>query len=206
MSRTFWDCSYGFRRGRSAHGALSALWDQCAAHEIQWILDVDISKFFDTLDHAHLRSFLQHRVCDGVITRLIGKWLNAGVLEHGVVRHPDEGTPQGGSISPLMSNVYLHYVLDQWFAHDVKPRLRGQGFMTRFADDVVMGFELQEDAQRVFSVLPKRFGKYGLTIHPDKTRLVAFGKPTGRDGKKPGTFDFLGPYPLLGGSRVGGTG
>ena len=200
----FFDCSYGFRPGRSAHGALSSLWDQSTDQEIKWILDVDISKFFDTLDHAHLRSFLQHRVRDGVITRLIGKWLNAGgVLEEGAVHHPDEGTPQGGSLSPLLSNVYLHYVLDQWFAQDVKPRLRGRGFMTRFADDVVMGFELQEDVQRVWNVLPKRFGKYGLTIHPEKTRLVPFGRPYGRGGNPPGTFDFLGFTHYWGKSRRG---
>ncbi len=112
-------------------------------------MDVDVSEFFDTLDHAHLRSFLQHRVRDGVITRLMGTWLHAGVLEQGVLRYPEAGTPQGGSISPLLSNVYLHYVLDQWFAQEVKPRLRGRAFITRFADDAVMGFELEEDAEKV---------------------------------------------------------
>jgi group II intron reverse transcriptase/maturase len=188
----FLDCSFGFRPGRSAHGALSALWSQCTTGGIRWILDVDISKFFDTLDQAHLRSFLQHRVRDGVISRLIGKWLKAGVLEQGVLHYPEAGTPQGGSASPLLSNLYLHYVLDLWFAQEVIPRLRGRAFMTRFADDVVMGFELQEDAERVMSVLPKRLGKYGLTIHPDKTRLVAFGRPSGASGSQPGTFDFLG--------------
>jgi RNA-directed DNA polymerase len=188
----FLDCSYGFRPGRSAHGALSALWSQCTTGGIKWILDVDISKFFDTLDKSHLRSFLQHRVRDGVITRLIGKWLKAGVLEDDVLSYPETGTPQGGSCSPLLSNVYLHYVLDLWFAQEVIPRLRGRAFMTRFADDVVMGFERQEDAERVRNVLPKRFGKYGLTIHPDKTHLVAFGRPSGPSGNKPGTFGFLG--------------
>jgi group II intron reverse transcriptase/maturase len=199
----FLDCSYGFRPGRSAHGALSALWSQCSTGGINWILDVDISKFFDTLDHAHLRSFLQHRVRDGVITRLIGKWLKAGVLEQGTLSYPEAGTPQGGSASPLLSNIYLHYVLDQWFAQDVIPRLQGRAFMTRFADDVVMGFELQEDAERVLSVLSKRLGKYGLTIHPDKTRLVAFGRPSVTSGSKPGTFDFLGFTHYWGKSRRG---
>lgn len=188
----FLDCSYGFRPSRSAHGALKTLWSQCMAKGIEWILDMDVSKFFDTLEPSHLRSFLQHRVRDGVITRLIGKWLKAGVLEQGVVYYPEAGTPQGGSISPLLSNVYLHYVLDQWFAQEVKPRLKGRAFMVRFADDAVMGFELQEDAERVLRVLPKRFGKYGLTIHPDKTRLVAFGRPSETHGTKPGTFEFLG--------------
>ena len=156
----FLDCSYGFRPGRSAHGALKALWSQCMTGRVQWILDVDISKFFDTLDKSHLRSCLQHRVRDGVITRLIGKWLKAGVLEQGALTYPEAGTPQGGSASPLLSNLYLHYVLDLWFAQAVVPRLRGRAFMTRFADDVVMGFELQEDAEKVLRVLPKRLGKY----------------------------------------------
>jgi RNA-directed DNA polymerase len=199
----FLDCSYGFRPGRSAHGALNALWNQCTMSKITWILDVDISKFFDTLDQTHLRAFLQHRVRDGVITRLIGKWLKAGILEQEVVYYPEAGTPQGGSASPLLSNLYLHYVLDLWFAHEVIPRLRGRAFMTRFADDVVMGFVLREDAERVLSVLPKRLGKYGLTIHPAKTRLVAFGRPTGPSGSTPGTFDFLGFTHYWGTSRRG---
>ena len=159
---------------------------------VQWILDVDISKFFDTLDKSHLRLCLQHRVRDGVITRLIGKWLKAGVLEQGVLYHPETGTPQGGSCSPLLSNVYLHYVLDLWFAQEVIPRLRGRAFMCRFADDVVMGFERLEDVEKVLHVLPKRLGKYGLRVHPDKTRLVAFGRPNPTKGNKPGTFDYLG--------------
>jgi RNA-directed DNA polymerase len=199
----FLDCSYGFRPGRSAHGALSALWSQCMTGGITWILEVDISKFFDTLDQTHLRSFLQYRVRDGVITRLIGKWLKAGVLEQGALSYPEAGTPQGGSASPLLSNLYLHYVLDLWFAQEVIPRLRGRAFMTRFADDVVMGFALKEDAERVRSVLPKRLGKYGLRIHPDKTRLVAFGRPTGTSESKPGTFDFLGFTHYWGKSRRG---
>ena len=176
----------------------TTLWSQCMTGGIQWILDMDISKFFDTLESSHLRSFLQHRVRDGVITRLIGKWLNAGVLEQGVLHYPEAGTPQGGSISPLLSNVYLHYVLDQWFAQEVKPRLRGRAFMIRFADDAVMGFEFQEDAEKVFRVLPKRFGKYGLTIHPDKTRLVAFGRPRGTQGTEAGNLRLFRLYPLLG--------
>jgi RNA-directed DNA polymerase len=199
----FLDCSYGFRPGRSAHGALCTLRSQCMTGGIKWILDVDISKFFDTLEHAHLRSFLQHRVRDGVITRLIGKWLKAGVLEQGVLSYPEAGTPQGGSASPLLSNLYLHYVLDLWFAQQVSPRLRGRAFMTRFADDVVMGFALQEDAERVLRVLPKRLGKYGLTIHPEKTRLVAFGRPSDTSRSTPGTFDFLGFTHYWGKSRRG---
>ncbi len=160
------------------------------------LLEVDIRKFFDTLDHGHLRAFLQQRVRDGVVLRLIGKWLNAGVLEDGAVTYPESGSPQGGVISPLAANVYLHYVLDEWFAQEVLPRLRGRAYLVRYADDFVIGFTDAEDARRVMDVLPKRFGRYGLTIHPDKTRLVPFRKPAGDrqppDEPNPGTFDFLG--------------
>lgn len=192
----FMDGSYGFRPRRSAHDALESLWKQTMRNRVRWVLEVDIRKFFDTLDHAHLRAFLQQRIRDGVVLRLIGKWLNAGVLEEGVVTHPETGSPQGGVISPLLANVYLHYVLDEWFAREVQPRLRGRAYVVRYADDFVIGFTEDEDARRVMDVLPKRFSKYGLTIHPDKTRLVAFGKPQGErsppDGEGPGSFDFLG--------------
>ena len=192
----FYDCSYGFRPRRSAHDALDSFSKQTMWSGVSCILDVDISKFFDTLDHGHLRTFLQQRIRDGVVLRLIGKWLNAGVMEDGAVTHPESGSPQGGVVSPLLANVYLHYVLDEWFAREVRPRLRGRATMVRYADDFVIGFTEDEDARRVMAVLPKRFGKYGLTIHPDKTRLVPFRKPEGErkppkaDG--PGTFDFLG--------------
>jgi RNA-directed DNA polymerase len=194
----FRDCSYGFRPGRSAHQALEALWQQTMKSDGGWIVEVDIRKFFDTLDHAHLRDLLARRVRDGVLLRLIGKWLNAGVLESGTLSYPDQGTPQGGVVSPLLANVYLHYVLDEWFEQEVKPCLRGRAFLIRYADDFVMGFTCEEDARRVLEVLPKRFGKYGLTIHPDKTRLVPFRHPARRrrddsaSGSRPGTFDFLG--------------
>jgi RNA-directed DNA polymerase len=131
----FLDCSYGFRPDRSAHQALQTLWEQTMAMKGGWILEVDIRKFFDTLDHKHLRELLQLRVRDGVILRLIGKWLNAGVLEDGAVSTPEAGTPQGGVISPLLANIYLHYVLDEWFERQVKPRLRGRAFLVRYADD-----------------------------------------------------------------------
>ena len=147
---------------------------------VSCLLEVDIRKFFDTLDHAHLRAFLQQRIRDGVVLRLIGKWLNAGVMEDGAVTHPEAGSPQGGVVSPVLANVYLHYVLDQWFAREVQPRLKGRAYVVRYADDFVIGFTEDEDARRVMAVLPKRFGKYGLTIHPDKTRLVPFRKPQGR--------------------------
>jgi group II intron reverse transcriptase/maturase len=195
----FLDCSYGFRPGRSAHQALDSLRQQAMHSHGGWILDVDVRKFFDNLDHGHLRTFLQLRVRDGVLLRLIGKWLKAGVMENGNVSYPDAGSPQGGVVSPLLSNVFLHYVLDLWFARDVRPRLRQGAFLIRFADDFVVGFRDYRDAQRVMEVLPKRFGKYGLTIHPDKTRLVSFQRPpltvaegTIRPRERPGTFDLLG--------------
>ena len=203
----FHEGSYGFRSGRSAHQSLESLWQQTMATRGGWILDVDIRKFFDTLDHGHLRELLRHRVRDGMLLRLIDKWLNAGVLEDGNLSYPDEGTPQGGVISPLLANIYLHYVLDEWIEQEVKPRLRGGVFLIRYADDFVLGFTCEEDARRVMKVLPKRFEKYGLTIHPDKTRLVRF-----RPGaKSPGphrtdesyTFDFLGLTHYWGRSRKG---
>lgn len=196
----FWACSYGFRPGRSAHHALEALWQGLMTMGGGWVLEVDIQRFFDTLDHGHLRGFLEQRVRDGVLRRAIDKWLKAGVLEEGHVRHPDTGTPQGGVISPLLANIYLHEVLDTWFESVVKPRLRGQAFLIRFADDLVLVFSEATDARRVMDVLPKRFGKYGLTLHPEKTRLLRFFRPSpGRRGMEergrgdgPRSFEFLG--------------
>jgi len=194
----FRDCSYGFRPGRSAHQALAALWQQTMKTGGGWIVEVDIRKFFDTLDHAHLRELLRRRVRDGVLLRLIDKWLKAGVLEDGRLTVPVKGSPQGGIISPLLANVYLHYVLDLWFEQEVQPRLAGRAFLIRYAAAFVMGFTNEEDARRVLEVLPKRFGKYGLTIHPDKTRLVPFRSPASSDGggsgkgASAGTFDLLG--------------
>jgi RNA-directed DNA polymerase len=195
----FKDCSYGFRPGRSAHQALASLRQQTMAMGGGWIVDVDIRKFFDTIDHGHLRDFLKRRIRDGVLLRLIGKWLNAGVLEDGCITHPEKGSPQGGVVSPMLSNIFLHYVLDEWFEREVRPRLKGRSFLIRYADDFVMGFSHEDDARRVLAVLPKRFAKYGLTIHPDKTRLVPFERPDRGpkppDGKRrepPGTFDLLG--------------
>ena len=188
----FLECSYGFRMGRSAHGALEALRNQGMGHKVRWIVEIDIRKFFDTMDHGHLRAFLRHRVRDGVITKLAGKWLKAGVLEGGSVHYPEEGTPQGGSISPLLSNIYLHYVLDLWFAAKVKRTLKGRSFLVRYADDAVLGFECKEDAERVMKLLPERFERFGLSLHPEKTRLIPFARPSGSGGIAPGTFDFLG--------------
>jgi group II intron reverse transcriptase/maturase len=196
----FLDCSYGFRPGRSAHQALKSFRDQTMDCRPRggWVLEVDIRKFFDNLEHRYLRQFLQLRVRDGVLLRLIDKWLKAGVMEDGNVSHPDSGTPQGGVVSPLISNVFLHYVLDQWFEQDVKPRMRQPAFLIRYADDFVIGFRDERDAQRVMEVIPKRFGRYGLTVHPTKTKLVRFLPPSSRRDRnappddRPGTFDLLG--------------
>jgi group II intron reverse transcriptase/maturase len=192
--RDFDEGSYGFRPGRSAHNALESLWKGLMNMGGGWVLEVDIRKFFDTLDHAHLRTFLRHRVRDGVLLRLIGKWLNAGVMEDGSVSYPESGSPQGGVISPLLANVYLHNVLDVWFKQEVQPRLAGRAFLIRYADDFVIAFSNESDARRVLGVLPKRFGKYGLTLHPEKTRLIEFKPPTDRRTPTgvPRTFDLLG--------------
>lgn len=186
----FLDCSYGFRPGRSAHGALRAIWQQVMAMGGCWLIDADIRAFFDTVAHPAMREILNQRVGDGVVRRLVSKWLHAGVWEAGAVTHPERGTPQGGVVSPLLSNIYLHEVLDVWFETQIKPKLQGRAFLVRYADDFVMGFERQEDAQRVFAVLPKRFAKYGLDIHPEKTKLLDFHPPQGGGGGN--TFDFLG--------------
>src|ERR1700690_3910880 len=193
----FLDCSYGFRTGRSAHDALKSLWHQMMDIDGCWIIDLDIRKFFDTMVHEHIRAILKRRVSDGVITRLIGKWLKAGVWEAGNISYPEKGTPQGGVISPMLSNIYLHEVLDLWFEKEVKPRLGGKAFLIRYADDAVLGFASEEDVRRVMEVLPKRFARYGLTIHPEKTRVVRFVKPDnttsgGHSQDKDNTFNFLG--------------
>jgi group II intron reverse transcriptase/maturase len=203
--QSFYDFSYGFRPGRSAHQACEALQNASVRMAGGWVLEVDIKSFFDALDHAHLREILGRRVRDGVILRLIGKWLNAGGMEGLKLSHPESGTPQGGVISPLLANIYLHEVLDEWFVHEVKPRLRGQAYLVRYADDFVFVFARKDDAERVLEVLPKRFGKYGLTLHPDKTRLVPFHRPGRKDGDDdgPGTFDLLGFTHHWGLSRSG---
>lgn len=206
----FLDCSYGFRPGRSPHQALEAFRDRMMSMRGGWVLELDIEKFFDHLDHRHLRDFLSRRIRDGVLKRLLGKWLNAGVLEEGCLTYPTSGSPQGGVISPMLSNVYLHYVLDRWFEQEVRPRMQGEAFVIRFADDAVMGFSSEQDARRVLEVLPKRFLRYGLKLHPTKTRLVAFERPA-REGpprgpgrrEGPGTFEFLGFTHYWGRSRRG---
>jgi group II intron reverse transcriptase/maturase len=190
----FLPCSHAYRPGRSAQAALAELRGRLMEMGGGWVLEVDIKSFFDSLDHARLRSILDQRVRDGVLRRTIDKWLAAGVLEGTEWSQPDAGTPQGGVISPLLANIYLHDALDTWFATDVKPRLFGRSFMLRFADDVVMVFSNEKDARRVLAVLPKRLSKYGLTLHPTKTRLLHFrpggeGQPPQPGGR---SFEFLG--------------
>lgn len=188
----FLDCSYGFRPGRSAHQALKAVRDATMAVGGGWVLEIDIRKFFDTLDHASLLENVRRRVRDGVLLRMIGKWLNAGVMEAGSLKLSASGTPQGGVISPLLANIYLHEVTDLWFRRDVLPCLKGQAQLVRYADDMVLVFARGDDARRVLDVLPKRFGKYSLSLHPDKTRLLDFRRKDRGNPDGPETFDFLG--------------
>lgn len=186
--------SHGFRKGRSAHQALHELRTQCLRQNTGWIIDADVQGFFDHLPHDQLREIVKRRVNDGGVLRHIGKWLNAGVLEGESRVYPDKGTPQGGVISPLLGNIFLHHVLDEWFVREVQPRMRGRCFLTRYADDFIIGCELESDARRILAVLPKRFAGFGLAIHPEKTRLVRFRKPSaGQETEEQlDTFDFLG--------------
>jgi RNA-directed DNA polymerase len=189
----FYDFSYGFREGRSPHQALHELRERCMGMNTGWIVDIDVSGCFDNIEKGKLLTVIKQRVNDGGIIRLIGKWLNAGVMEGEILTISEKGTPQGGVISPILANIYLHHVLDEWFEKEVKPRLKGQAFLVRYADDAVIGLELESDARRMLEVLPKRFERFGLTIHPQKTKLVRFIKPKqGGTGKGNGTFDFLG--------------
>ena len=190
----FYDFSHGFRKGHSQHKALHVLREQCRQLNINWILIADITGLFDNIDHQKLLGFIRRRVNDGAILRLIGKWLNAGVMEEDRLEYPDKGTPQGGVISPLLSNIFLHYVLDEWFAEEVEPRMKGKCFIIRWADDFIIGVQQETDADRVKAVLPKRFSRFGLELHPDKTSLIWFGRPpkNAKGSQKSGTFDFLG--------------
>src|ERR1700722_9146940 len=176
--QSFLNCSYGFRPGRSAHQALRAVQSQTVKMAGRWVLEIDVRKFFETLDHDHLRSIVRKRVRDGMLLRLIDKWLKAGVMEGGTLTYPQAGTPQGGYVSPILVNIYLHEVLDEWFMRQVAPRLVGRAHLIRYADDAVIIFDQERDARRVLDVLTKRLAKYNLTLHPEKTRLVDFGVRT----------------------------
>ena len=190
----FLDCSYGFRPGRSPHAARHELRERGLNEGRGWIVEADVSGYFDSIDRTCLREVLRKRVNDGSILRLIGKWLRAGVMEHGELTHPETGVVQGGVISPVLANIFRHHVLDEWFEREVQPRLKGRSFLTRFADDFVIGCELEADAQKIMGVLPKRFARFGLRIHPTKTTLVVFRKPKARQAAAHGngTFEFLG--------------
>jgi RNA-directed DNA polymerase len=190
----FLDCSHGFRPGRSAHDAIRALDRIAHRGKVSRILEADVVSFFDSLDRTKLKELLLVRVADGSLLRLIGKCLHVGVLDGAVYAESETGTAQGSVLSPMLGNVYLHYALDVWFEREVKPRLRGEAHLVRYADDFVMTFERQDDAERVMDVLGKRMGRFGLTLHPDKTRLLPFRRPPARQtgGKGPATFDFLG--------------
>jgi RNA-directed DNA polymerase len=190
----FFDGSYGFRRGLRAHDALRALNRVLHAGKVTWILEADITSFFDSIDRKVLMELLQERVIDGPFLRLVGKCLHVGILDGAEHSEPDVGTVQGSSLSPTLGNIYLHHVLDLWFERDVQPRLRGPAHLIRYADDFVITFENEDDARRVEAVLSARFGRFGLTLHPDKTRLFPFERPPSDQikGKGPATFDFLG--------------
>jgi RNA-directed DNA polymerase len=192
--------SYGFREGFSAHQAIEHLNKEVTFNGLYHIIDADITNYFGSIDHCQLRSFLDRRVKDGVIRKMIDKWLTAGILEQGEISYPHEGTPQGGVISPLLSNIYLHYVLDEWFIEIIQPQLTGKSCIIRYADDFVICFEEKADAERVMKVLPKRFGKYNLKLHAEKTKIVTLTSPRG-EGER--SFDFLGYTHYLGKSQKG---
>jgi len=204
----FLECSHGFRPGRSAQQALDEVGRVICTRPISTVLEADISGYFDAIVRDLLIEMIEERVSDGSILRLIGKWIKVGVIEDGRLLVTETGTGQGQVISPLLANIYLHHVLDEWFEKVVKPRLKGEAYEIRFADDFILCFQYQEDAEKVMDVLTKRFAKYGLKLHPEKTRLMAFGrqalaqseKPGGR---KPATFDFLGFTHICKRSRKG---
>ena len=206
--RDFLDCSYGFRPGRSAHDALDEVGRVICRGRVSYVLDFDISGYFDAIVRSRLVELIEKRVTDGSLLRLIGKWIHVGIVDDGRLLYTKTGTGQGQVISPLLANIYLHYVLDTWFAWQVKPRLRGAAYEIRFADDGLLCFQYREDAERVLRVLPKRLGKYGLQLHPEKTRLLHFGRSAWQQAQRPGqkqveTFDFLGLTHVCARSRRG---
>jgi len=192
--------SYGFRPGRSQHQAIDYMNRQVSFHRMHYIIDADLKNYFGSINHGLLREFLDRRIKDGVIRKMIDKWLKAGILESGNISYPDEGTQQGSIVSPVLSNIYLHYVLDEWFSEQIQPLLKGKSFIVRYADDFILGFEDKADAERVMKVLPKRFAKYELTLHPEKTKMIDLNSNRGGTGR---SFDFLGFTHYLGKSRKG---
>jgi RNA-directed DNA polymerase len=203
----FYGCSYGFRPGRGAQEALDEVGRVICTQATDYVLEIDIASYFDSIVREHLMAMIEKRISDASILRLIKKWINVGVIDEGRLLVSDTGTGQGQIISPLLANVYLHVVLDEWFEKEVKPRLKGKAFEVRYADDAALFFQYREDAQKVLEVLPKRFGKFGLTLHPQKTRLIEFGRSAygraQRKGSKLDTFDLLGFTHLATRSRRG---
>jgi len=199
--------SYGFRHGRSPHGALDALAYVIRTKKANWVLDADIHSFYDTIDHGWLKKFVEHTIADKRMVRLLMKWLHAGVMEDGELREVHEGAPQGGGISPLLSNVYLHFALDLWVSQWRKRHARGEVYVVRFADDVVMAFQYEQDARAMREALSDRVAKFGLELHPEKTRVMRFGRFALGDeqcrGRRPETFDFLGLTHIAGKTRGG---
>jgi RNA-directed DNA polymerase len=200
--------SYGFRPGRSPHHALDALYAGLLTRKVNWVLDLDIRGFFDAIDRGWLEKFVEHRIADRRVVRLIQKWLNAGVLEDGTRTWSETGTPQGGSISPLLANVYLHYAFDLWAQWWRKTPAHGDVIIVRYADDIIVGFQSRADAERFLTELRGRLAKFGLELHPEKTRLLEFGpfaaENRRRAGKgKPETFNFLGFTHICGKKRSG---
>ena len=189
----FLECSHGYRPNHKAHDAVRALDRAVHQGKVNWILEADIVSFFDSLVRNKLAEMLQIRIADGSLLRLIGKCLHVGVLEGEQYSEPEEGTTQGSVLSPLLGNIYLHYALDVWFEREVKQHLQGAATLIRYADDFVIAMERGEEAQQVMAMLRERMGQYGLTLHPEKTRLVEFGRPSANHcGKGPGTFNYLG--------------
>ena len=200
--------SYGFRPGRSQHDALDALAVGISKKKVKWVLDADISDFFGRLDHTRLEEFIGHRIADPRVLRLIAKWLRAGVIEDGEWSEAQEGSPQGASVSPLLANVYLHYVFDRWASQWRSRHARGDMVLVRYADDFVVGFEHRGDAKQFLHDLARRLGEFGLELHPDKTRLIEFGRyavqnRAARGVGKPETFDFLGFTHICGVNKKG---
>ena len=196
----FMSFSYGFRRGHSTHQAIEYMCKEVSFKGLHYIIDADIKNYFGSINHGLLREFPDRRVKDGVIRKMLDKWLKAGILEDKQLSYPKEGTPQGGLVSPLLSNIYLHYVLNAWFTEEIQPQLSGKSFIVRYADDFVLGFENSKDVDRVLKVLQKRFEKYKLELHAEKTGVINLKSKRGEGSR---SFDFLGFTHYLGKSRKG---
>ncbi len=204
----FLECSFGFRPGRGAQDALDAVYRTIVGRRVSYVLEADIQGYFDAIVRSQLMEMIERRVLDGSLRRLIGKWMRVGVIEDGRLLVTQTGVGQGQVVSPLLANIYLHYVLDTWFAEEIVPRLQGEAYEIRYADDFILCFQHRRDAERVLEVLPQRFGKYGLRLHPEKTRLIEFGRFAAANARrrgtnKPATFDFLGFTHICARSRRG---